>query len=131
LIPEDAIRIFPSLNTSGCTLSLSIDLASNRNYYREHLLFGQGGRCVRLTTLPPSCADGLEILGSCPGLYSHSFTFTLQVHSTLCLPFRPSSRQLCQDLYFLSYNKYIMNSSELCVLCNSLHNSAQPVAVPC
>ena len=25
---------------------------------------GNGGRCVRLTTLPPTCADGLEILGS-------------------------------------------------------------------
>jgi len=37
---------------------------------------GKGGRCVWLTTLPPSCADYLEIwephppgtLGVCPGL---------------------------------------------------------------
>jgi hypothetical protein len=27
-------------------------------------LGGKGGRCVRLTTLPPSCADCLEILGA-------------------------------------------------------------------
>jgi len=49
--------------------------ASNRNEYQEYLLGGKGGRCVGLT-LPPSCADCLEIwepqpLGTlrvCPGL---------------------------------------------------------------
>jgi len=34
---------------------------SNRNEYQEYLLGGKGGRCVGLTTLPPSCADCLEI----------------------------------------------------------------------
>ena len=29
---------------------------SNRNEYQEHFLGGKGGRWVRLTTLPPSCA---------------------------------------------------------------------------
>ena len=33
-----------------------VDSASNRNEYQEHFLGGKGGRCVRLTTLPPSCA---------------------------------------------------------------------------
>jgi len=33
-----------------------IDSASNINEYQEHLLGGKGGRCVRLTTLPASCA---------------------------------------------------------------------------
>ena len=33
-----------------------VDSASNRNEYREYFLRGKGGRCVRLTTLPPSCA---------------------------------------------------------------------------
>ena len=32
------------------------DSASNRNEYQEHFLGGKGGRCVRLSTLPPSCA---------------------------------------------------------------------------
>ena len=35
--------------------------ASNRNEYQEYFLGGKGGWCVRLTTLPPSCADCLEI----------------------------------------------------------------------
>jgi hypothetical protein len=33
-----------------------VDSACNRNEYQEHFLGGKGGRCVRLTTLPPSCA---------------------------------------------------------------------------
>jgi hypothetical protein len=52
-------------------------MASNRNEYQEYFLGGKGGRCVGLTTLPPSCADCLEIwepqppgtLRACPGLY--------------------------------------------------------------
>ena len=53
-----------------------VDSASNRNEYQEYFLGGKDGRCVRLTTLPPSCADCLEIwepqppgtLRACPGL---------------------------------------------------------------
>jgi hypothetical protein len=41
-----------------------IDSASNGNEYQEYLLGGKGGRCVRLTTLPPSCADCQESLGA-------------------------------------------------------------------
>jgi len=32
------------------------DSAYNRSEYQEYLLGGKGGQCVRLTTLPPSCA---------------------------------------------------------------------------
>jgi hypothetical protein len=38
-----------------------VDLASNRNEYQEYFLGGKGGRCIGLTTLPPSCADCLQI----------------------------------------------------------------------
>jgi len=41
-----------------------IDSASNRNKYQQYLLLGKGGRCVALTTLPPSYVDCLEILGT-------------------------------------------------------------------
>ena len=33
-----------------------VDSASNRNEYQEHFLGVKSGRCVRMTTLPPSCA---------------------------------------------------------------------------
>jgi hypothetical protein len=44
----------------------------------------RGGRCIGLTTLPPSCANCLEIwepqplgtLRACPGLYRDSFTIS-------------------------------------------------------
>jgi hypothetical protein len=49
---------------------------ANRNEYQEYILGGKGGRCIELTTLPPSFADCLEIweprpagtLRACPGL---------------------------------------------------------------
>jgi hypothetical protein len=52
-----------------------VDSASYRNKYQECFLGGKGGRCVWLT-LPPSCADCLEIwdpqppgsLRVCPGM---------------------------------------------------------------
>jgi hypothetical protein len=38
-----------------------VDSASNRNEYQEYFLESKRGRCVGLTTLPPSCADCLDI----------------------------------------------------------------------
>ena len=38
-----------------------INSASNRIEYQEYFLGGKGGRCVGLTTLPPSCVGCLEI----------------------------------------------------------------------
>jgi hypothetical protein len=37
---------------------------SKRKQYQGYLLGGKGGRFVELTTLPPWCSDGLEILGT-------------------------------------------------------------------
>jgi len=52
----------------------------------------EDGRCVRLTTLPPSCADCLEIwepqtpgtLRACPGMYGDCFPFVLVVRINKC-----------------------------------------------
>ena len=41
-----------------------VDPASDRNEYQEYFLGSKGGRCERLTTLPPSCVDCLEIWGA-------------------------------------------------------------------
>ena len=38
-----------------------VESASNGIESQEYFLVGKGGRCVGLTTLPPSCADCLEI----------------------------------------------------------------------
>jgi len=37
-------------------MALGADSASNRNEYQVYFLGVKGGRCIRLTTLPPSCA---------------------------------------------------------------------------
>jgi len=64
-------------------LGPGVDTASNRNKYQHYFLVGKGGRCVGLTTFPPSCANCREIweaqpsgnLRAYPGLYRDGFTF--------------------------------------------------------
>jgi hypothetical protein len=65
--------------------------ACNRNQYQQYFLVVKGSRCVGLTTLPPSCADCLEIwepeppgtLRTCPGLYGDCFYLYLYLY--LCI----------------------------------------------
>ena len=62
-----------------------IDSATNKNECQEYFLKGEAGRCVRLTTLPPTCVDCLEIwepqppgtLRACPGVCRDCFTIYL------------------------------------------------------
>ena len=63
-IPDGVTGIFHRHNPSDRTMALWVDSASNRNEYQEYFLGGKGGRCVGLTTLPPSCADCLVNLGA-------------------------------------------------------------------
>jgi len=65
-----------SLTQSWLHCVPEVDSASNRNEYQAYFLGGKGSWCVGLTTLPPSCADCLEIWEphppgthrTCPGL---------------------------------------------------------------
>ena len=47
---------FSLTNTFRSHYGPGVDTASNRNEYQEYFLGGKGGRCLRLTTLPPYCA---------------------------------------------------------------------------
>jgi hypothetical protein len=49
---------------TGIDYGSGVELTSKRNEYQGYLLVGKDGRCVGLTTLPPSCADCLQILGA-------------------------------------------------------------------
>ena len=55
------VEFFIDIILPGSHYGPGDDSASNRNEYQEYLLGGKGGRYVGLTTLPPSCADCLEI----------------------------------------------------------------------
>jgi hypothetical protein len=67
-------------------------LHSPGNEYQQYFLGGKGGWCVGLTTLPPSCAECLEIcepeppgtLRAWPGLYRDCFTLFICAFS-VCL----------------------------------------------
>ena len=51
-IPDGVTGIFRWRNPSGC--GSGSDSGSNRNEHHEYYLRGKGGRCVGLTTLPPT-----------------------------------------------------------------------------
>jgi len=63
-------------NPSGRTMALGLTQPVTEMSTRNISYGGKGGRCVGLTTLPPSCADCLEIwepqipgtVRACPGL---------------------------------------------------------------
>jgi hypothetical protein len=57
-IPDGVTGIFQWLNSSR----LIVALGSTRKWVPGIFPGGKDGRCVGLTTLPPSCADCLEIL---------------------------------------------------------------------
>ena len=51
-----SLEIFIDIKSYRSHYGPGVYSGSNRNEYQEHFLGGKGGRCVRLTTLPPSCA---------------------------------------------------------------------------
>jgi hypothetical protein len=92
-----AVGLGTALQTwrSRIRLEFSIDINhpinsdSNRNEYQEYFLGGKGGRCVGLTSLPPSYANCLQIwglnllesYGPVRGLYRDCLTWTQDDHS--------------------------------------------------
>jgi hypothetical protein len=55
-VPAGVTGIFVDIKSFRLHYGPGVDSASNRNEYQDHFMGGKGGRCVRLTTLPPSCA---------------------------------------------------------------------------
>jgi len=63
-------------------------MALGSTQYQRYLLEAKGGRCLRLTNLPPFCVVCLEIwepqlpgtLRSCPGRYRDYFTNRIKIH---------------------------------------------------
>ena len=74
-IPDGVIGIFHWHNPSGCTMALR-STQPLTEMSTKNISWGKCGRCVGLTTLPPSCDDCLGVwklqppgtLRSCPGL---------------------------------------------------------------
>ena len=55
-IPAGVTGFFVDIKYFQSHYDPGVDSASNRNEYQEYFLELKSGRCLRLTTLPPSCA---------------------------------------------------------------------------
>jgi len=79
-----SLKFFVDNNSSGRPMALGLTEFLTEKSTRN-ISWGKGGWCIGLTTLPPSCADCLEIwepqppgtLRTSPGLYRDDFNFTL------------------------------------------------------
>jgi hypothetical protein len=72
--------IFHLLNHSGRSMGLGSTQSLTETSARGISWGGKVRRCVGLTTLPPACADRLEILGAprtCPDLYRYTFSLNV------------------------------------------------------
>jgi hypothetical protein len=80
-IPDSVTGFFHWHNPSGRTMALA-STQSLTEMSTGNISWGKGGRCVELTTLPPSCTDCLKIwepqtsgsLRACQGLWWDCFT---------------------------------------------------------
>jgi hypothetical protein len=61
-------KVAGSIPDGVIDIILSVDSAPNVNEYQEYFLRNKGGWCLEQTTLPPSCADCLEVRESQPPL---------------------------------------------------------------
>jgi len=63
-IPDGLIGIFLRLNLSGRTMTLGSTQTLKEIEYQEKLLGCKGGRCLKVTTLPPVVrnAESLDVL---------------------------------------------------------------------
>jgi len=55
-IPAGVSGFFIDINFFPSPCGPAVDSASNKNEYQQYFLEVKSGRCVRLPTLPPSCA---------------------------------------------------------------------------
>jgi hypothetical protein len=102
------ILIFLYIEVSGGTMASGVDTAPNRDEYQEYFLGCKGGRCVGLTTLPPSFADCLEIwepqplgtLRACPGLCRYCLTLLSLKRPSDVLLFSGPTPRICKTANF-------------------------------
>jgi len=82
-----------------------------------HIPGGKGGRCVGLSTLPPSCADCLEILEpqspgtvrAWPGLYRDSCVLHWSVSSITEVRQEPEETYSCENLPSINLTRLGLN----------------------
>ena len=102
-----SLEFFTDIKSFRSHYGPGVDSASNRNEYQEHFPRGKGGRCVRLTTIQPSCAvvrksgnlNFLEPSGPLQACNGTDLPFTRNIQAA-----RQSAPQ--QGLYSMEFVRY-------------------------
>jgi hypothetical protein len=123
LIPDGVTGNFHWHTFSGHSMAVGLTQPLNRNEYQELFLGGKGGWCTELKTLPPSCADCLEIwepqppgtlraFQACNGIASPFTKYRIfpSIPRTLCITrtqYFPFSRTFLIDTAHLMYTAHL------------------------
>ena len=107
-IPCRVIGIFYLLDPSGRNVALGFYSVSNRNEYQQYLLRGTGGLCVGLTTLPLSCAECLQILGTSTSWRPKGLSRPVICTSHIIInPLKPELNPICYLLALLGAHYFL------------------------
>ena len=83
--PDGVIAIFHWRNPTGRTMALGKTQGLTEMRDQEYSLGRKGGRCVGLTTLPSTCVDCLQILGTSTSWIPQGLNRSKQGLLYLCL----------------------------------------------
>jgi hypothetical protein len=75
-----------------------VDSSYNTNEYQVYFLGGKGGRCLRMTTLQPLCADCLEISELHPPKHSRPVQACIGI-ALPCLTWQPDNSSVLTEAH--------------------------------
>jgi hypothetical protein len=83
---EIQVTVFITLHTESTNFVLNGMKVKSRNKYQQYSLEVKGGRCIRLSTLPPSIDECLEILGASTSWKTKDLARPVQRHFNRYIP---------------------------------------------
>ena len=118
-IPACVSGFFIDIKSFRSHYGPGVDTASNRNEHQDYSLGAKSGRCIRLTTLPPSCAvvtnlgalNSWNPLGLSRPVMGLLYLLYVHVHLTYKYPVCNIYINCTLCIYKLSVHVYIISTN--------------------